>query len=62
MFVTDRDPPSNDNFADAIEVSGSGVTIGGTTNGATHEEFEPSPNNGYYTSASVWYLWTPSTR
>lgn len=54
-------PPLNDNFEDAIVLTGSlPLTASGTTYGATAEEQEPYPNS-YYQNPSVWYAWTPPT-
>ena len=52
-------PPSNDNFANAIILTGSAGTVDGTTVDATIESGDPcgfSPGSG---SGSVWYTWTP---
>jgi len=53
-------PPANDNFANAVALSGQTGTINGTTLGATSESGEPA-HYGPATN-SVWYQWTaPST-
>lgn len=47
--------PPNDNFAEAIALSGAaGTRTGDTTNGATGEHGEVGASN-----ASVWYSWQP---
>jgi hypothetical protein len=45
--------PANDNFADAIVLTGEVGGVGGTTVGASREPNEPD-----YFGASVWYRWT----
>lgn len=56
--------PTNDNFADAIIISGAGGTIGGSNVNATLETCEASTIyvNDYAQTepvgASVWYAWT----
>lgn len=50
-------PPSNDNFANRITLSGQNVTINGTNTGATFESGEPF-HAGKTGGASVWYSWT----
>jgi hypothetical protein len=47
--------PSNDNFSDAIVLTGSDVSVVGGTVGATLEDGEPDWNWG---GPSVWYSWT----
>ncbi len=49
-------PPSNDNFADRIAISGVSGSTPGTTAGATLEAGEPS-----YGYSSVWWKYTPSS-
>ena len=60
--------PPNDNFANAQSISGTTVSVGSTTRGATRENSEPD----HYTSNSadsdlwvgdhsVWYRWTAPT-
>ena len=53
-------PPANDDFADAVTISGASGSLSlGSTKYATTEPGEPSPSYG---SASVWYRWTaPAT-
>jgi hypothetical protein len=46
--------PANDNFANAIAVSGSSGSVSGNTTGATNEAAEPNGDSG------VWYSWRPS--
>jgi len=47
-----KNPPANDNFSDAIEVTGASGQTTGTNVDATSEESEP----GHY--KSVWWKWT----
>lgn len=46
--------PSNDNFADAQEISGQAVSVNGTNVDATTEDGEPIFNG----TRSLWYRWT----
>lgn len=46
--------PSNDNFADRIDFTGSSVTVTGTTANATFEAGETS----YVSPRSIWWAWT----
>ena len=48
-------PPSNDNFADAAELSGDSGSVEGTNRGATQEEFESGLGLG---QSTVWWRWT----
>ena len=71
MSATLTDPgavPANDNFANAQSISGTTVSVSGTTKSATRESGEPD----HYTSNpadaglwvgdhSVWYRWTAPT-
>ena len=52
-------PPTNDNFADAVALTGnSGSTTGDNSNGTLETgEVEVAGHGG----ASVWYSWTPTT-
>jgi hypothetical protein len=50
-------PPANDNFAQAAILSGSSLTITGTTVGATNEPGEPSSGSDP-AARTVWYSWT----
>ena len=53
-------PPPNDNFADAVVITGQSGQVQGTNVGATSELGEPQHGYGY--GLSVWYRWTaPST-
>jgi hypothetical protein len=55
------DAPPNDDFANAIELTGSAPTVDGTTTGGTREPNEPYHGYSYYAAdntASVWYEWT----
>jgi subtilisin len=51
-------PVANDDFANALELTGATVT--GTNNGATKEAGE-SDHAGNAGGRSVWYRWTPET-
>src|SRR5439155_1328962 len=55
--------PANDNFADAVVLSGDDASRLGDTNvGATLEAGEPTTIGGITAGASVWYRWTaPAT-
>jgi hypothetical protein len=50
-------PPANDDFADAVEISGASGQIPGSNVGASKESAEPehAANDG---GASVWWRWT----
>src|SRR5262245_32770067 len=48
--------PSNDNFADAIELTGARTETSVDSTGATSEEFEPD-HAGNVATASVWWRW-----
>src|SRR4051812_12238917 len=51
-------PPANDNFTDAIALSGvSGATTGSNVD-ATAETGEPAATHGSNTNTSVWWQWT----
>ncbi len=51
-------PPSNDDFAQRVVLTGAVVTVNGTTVGATREALEPESAG----SNTVWYSWTaPAT-
>ncbi len=55
-------PPANDNFANAVSVSGLTGTINGTNVNATGETGEAIHWNLSGTASSVWYRWTaPAT-
>src|SRR2546423_15281609 len=49
--------PANNNFANAIPLSGLSVTTSGSNVGATRESGEPN-NAGVSGGASVWWTWT----
>lgn len=51
-------PPVNDNFIDAITLSGSVGTTNGTTTLATFESGEPYNAGDTTSSTTVWYEWT----
>jgi hypothetical protein len=55
--------PVNDNFADAIALTGGVVSTSGTNVGATVEPSEPPPLviNPANSGASVWWTWTAPT-
>lgn len=54
-------PPPNDDFAAAEELTGATGTVFGTSNGASHEVGEPDHGGGVF-DRSVWYRWTaPAT-
>jgi len=51
--------PGNDNYIDAILLSGSAGTINGSNIGATAEPGEPNHGDGGATAyASIWFSWT----
>ncbi len=50
-------PPANDNFANAIELTGVSGQITGSNKEATEEPGEPD-QGGYSGGKSVWYSWT----
>ena len=55
-------PPVNDNFADAIALSGSSGSVTGTNSGATLEPGEPNHQGvGQNAQKSVWWRWTAPT-
>src|SRR5438552_2355269 len=54
-------PPSNDNFASAMVITGSSSTVAGTNVDATKEAGEPS-HAGNPGGASVWFSWTAPAR
>jgi len=49
--------PENDNFNNAVEISGDSGTTIGTNVGATHQDYEPDLS-GWGATASVWWKWT----
>lgn len=57
--------PANDNFANAQSISGSTVSVDGTTEGATVEGGEPAPDPNSSDPSpgehTVWYRWTAPT-
>ncbi|MFL5935904.1 MAG: fibronectin type III domain-containing protein [Gaiellaceae bacterium] len=54
-------PPVNDDFANAVVLSGQNASRSGDTNvHATVEAGEPTTVAGAPTGASVWYRWTPA--
>ena len=59
-------PPTNDNFSNAIVLSGTSGEFSGTTAGATIETFETDSLQDYFwasisSDSSVWYQWTASS-
>jgi subtilisin family serine protease len=52
-----RLPPSNDNFASRITLTGTSVTTAGSNVGATKEIGEQN-HAGFYGGPSVWWSWT----
>ncbi len=54
-------PPPNDNFADAIALTGAAGSTTGTNRHATGEAGEPIHVNSHATATSVWYAWTATT-
>jgi hypothetical protein len=56
-FVVTVNPPANDNFANALAITGTVATVTGSNVGATREPGEPfiAGNSG---GASVWWTWT----
>jgi hypothetical protein len=59
MTVTVNRPPTNDNFAAARSISGSGATISGSSIGATAEASEPA-HAASTAARSIWYSWQPT--
>lgn len=53
-------PPANDDFVDAVELSGVGAKHAISTDGATTEVGEPMAECAY-SGATVWYKITPTT-
>jgi hypothetical protein len=55
-------PPANDNFTNAILLSGYQVTFSGTLTNSTAEAGEPAIEYNFYSSPrSVWWKWAPAT-
>lgn len=55
-------PPANDNFANAITISGATGTTTGSNLTATHETGEPAHYAGTTGTRSIWWRWTaPAT-
>ena len=59
LIVTPQ-PPSNDNFVDAIVIPPAGGQVIGTNEGATREAGEP-PAHGVLCDSSVWWRWQSAT-
>ena len=49
--------PANNNFANAITITGSSNTVSGSNVGATKESGEPN-HDGFAGGKSVWWKWT----
>lgn len=58
--VTRINPPTNNDFAAAKNVTGDGLYESGHTYSATRETGEPVHHPGTAGEGSVWYSWTPS--
>lgn len=56
LTLREFDSPANDDFANAIGLSGRSPDVTGTTGAATNETGEPTHDPDY--PASVWYRWT----
>lgn len=56
--ITGSAGPTNDNFANAIVLSGATATGSGSTSFATLEFLEPPHNGRFAQSASIWWRWT----
>ena len=56
LSLTQTDPPANDPFENAEELTGETPYVSGTNFGATGEAEEPAPSGP--DGASVWYEWT----
>lgn len=57
-----RISPSNDDFAAAQPISGTGASVNGTTKDATRETGEPRHTAAWAGDHTVWYSWTaPNT-
>src|SRR6266498_1718549 len=58
LALGSADPvPANDDFANAIALTGTNVTVTGSNAGATFEVGEPLPD-GAYGGKSIWWRWT----
>jgi hypothetical protein len=53
-----QSPPTNDNFAARIALTGSSITFTGTLVGATYEPTEASIPGDALVGGSVWWSWT----
>jgi len=60
LFLPELDPPANDNFADAITLSGISGTLNGHNNDTSVETGEPS-HAGNDPARSVWYKFVLAT-
>lgn len=60
LKLTTTEPPTNDDFSNAIQLAGSSPSVSGTLSGATREDAEPRHNgkDGLASFGSVWYTWT----
>ena len=59
--ITIHASPPNDEFANAIALTGDYVHVAGSTAGATIEPGEPRQPGLANTGSTVWYSWTPPT-
>jgi len=59
--ITIHASPPNDEFANAIALTGDYVHVAGSTAGATIEPGEPRQPGLANTGSTVWYSWTPTT-
>lgn len=58
VSLTVGNPPGNDDFSDAVTLTGLAASASGSTIGATTESGEPSIGTGAVNTA--WWSWTPS--
>jgi hypothetical protein len=58
-IVLAQTPPPNDNFTNAILLTGTKASFSGTLSNATLETWEPSIDYG--PTGSVWWKWAPAT-
>jgi hypothetical protein len=59
--ITIHASPPNDDFTNAIALTGDYVQVAGSTAGATIEPGEPRQPGLANTGSTVWYSWTPPT-
>jgi hypothetical protein len=60
VFTAGAQTPPNDNFGNAIAITGQTNSVTGNNVGATKEPGEPNPT-GNPGGASVWWRWTATT-